>query len=148
MGKNNNWNNNNSKQQNTDKNGRALTKNGNYYSSARMGFTKEQFTYLDRATGKEVTREKFWVNGHNISKTRGKLTFSGVENSKSLRYEGKKKGKKHIMLYVEVFFHRTGNTVVEYIDVCMDSGTAEMKKMNMFIDFHAKGGGSWTNKVK
>ena len=112
--------------------GRYLSKNGNPTSGAKMGFSDG----------------KFWVNGWNASKSRGIVKFSGFENKRSKKYEGKQNKKKHIMLFVEVFYERTGSTVVEYIDVCLSEGTAVFKKMNMFMDCSVDMGGSWTGIKK
>ncbi|WP_299621066.1 hypothetical protein [uncultured Tenacibaculum sp.] len=135
-----------------DSYGRALTYNGKYYSGAQFGYTKESYDYLARQpksdSTKQVNRNKFWINGFNISKKAGKITFSGIENSSSLRYTGEKNGKKHIMLFIEIFYHNTGNTVVEYIDFCIDSKTALVPKLNMFIDCSTKGGGSFNRIIK
>lgn len=111
--------------------GRYLTENGNTTSAAQMGFKDG----------------KFWFNGWNASKTRGLIRFNGFENKRSKRYEGKQNKKKHIMLFVEVFYERTGSTVIEYVDVCLDGGTAIFKRMNMFADCSVEKGGSWT-KIK
>lgn len=89
----------------------------------------------------------FWINGWNYSTKRGKITFKGVENKRSKRYKGKKNQKQHIMLFVEIFYHNTGVTVVEYIDFCLDSGTATMDKMGMMVNTKSRKGGSWTNLV-
>lgn len=127
---NNNRNNNNNNQEHTPvTNGVEVGFSSNIKSSAGDG------------------KPGFWINGWNWSKTRGTIKLSGVENKRSKRYKGKQNGKQHIMLFVEVFYVRTGSTVLEYIDFCVDSGTATLPKLGMFINTKGKKGGSWTNLV-
>lgn len=124
------------------KNNKNSKNNSNtIYNGAQFGFSnKIKSSDGDNDHG-------FWINGWNYSSKRGKITLSGVENKRSKRYKGKQNGKQHIMLFVEVFYHNTGATVVEYIDFCIDSGTAMMDKMGMLINTKSRKGGSWTNRV-
>lgn len=127
----------NSKQSSRSNNSNTSKK----YNGAQFGFSKN----IKSSNGDDDFG--FWINGWNHSKGRGRITFEGVENKRSKRYKGLKNNKQHIMLFVEIFYHRTGSRVVEYIDFCVDSGTATMEKMGMFIDTKTRKGGSWTNIV-
>lgn len=85
-----------------------------------------------------------WINAWNTSKGRGLIKLSGCENSRSKRYISGTNNKRHIMLFVEVFFTRTGNKHVEYIDFCIDSQTATLPQLGMFINCKT---GKFTNLV-
>jgi hypothetical protein len=126
--------------ENVDKYGRATTSNGNYFSGCQFGF--------DKVKKNSDGKPNFWLNGYRISKAQGVVKINGFENKRSKRYVSPTNNKQHIMLFVECFYENTGNTVVEYIDVCIDSGTAVLEKMNLFMNFAANPKGSITKRVK
>ncbi|SNR15802.1 hypothetical protein [Tenacibaculum jejuense] len=139
-------------EQNVDQYGRAMTKNGKYYSGFQVGYTKESYEYEARVVGTDgvqfVNQPKVWVTGYNISKRAGTIKFQGIENSKSVRYQGEKNGNKHILMFVECFYENTGVTVLEWVDVNITNKTAVFKKMNMLADGRTYPKGAITRIVK
>ena len=82
-----------------------------------------------------------YVTAWNYSKSRGMITVKAFENKKSKKYQGKKNGNRFVMMIFEVFYKRTGNTVLELASYNVDSGKVYLEKLGMVISCQAPNGG-------
>ena len=88
--------------------------------------------------------DKVSLHAWNSSKSRGLISLKAFENKKSKSgtiSKGKNKGDQYVSLIAEVFYHRTGNTVIEPIVYNIDSGKAYLSKLNMVVSTKARNGG-------
>lgn len=83
---------------------------------------------------------KIWVNAWNYSRQRGLITASAIENKKSVKSKSKN-GNRFVTMMFEIFYHNTGNTVLEVANYNVDSGKVYLEKIGMVISCQAPNGG-------
>lgn len=112
--------------------------------------------YVERAPKKRsgakqglTKKGKIYVNAWNVSKSRGFITVEAFENKKSTRSVSKSgTNYKFITMMFEVFYHKTGNKVLEVANFNMTTGKVHLKKLNMTISTKAPNGGFFGGKSR
>lgn len=103
---------------------------GKKHSGAKVGVQKD---------GKN--KGKIYLSAWNYSRSRGMVTVKAFENAKSKAYTVKSSGNRFVMVMLEIFYKRTGNTILELVSYNLDTGKVYSDKMGMVISCQAPNGG-------
>ena len=113
-------------------------------NSKRRGYSRPRKKHSGAKEGVQtagINKGKLYVTAWNYSRGRGMITVKAFENKKSKAYEVKKTGNRFVMMMFEVFYKRTGNTVLELASYNLDSGKVYLEKLGMVISCQAPNGG-------
>lgn len=103
-------------------------------------------TFTTKGTSKRKSWTGIYVNAWNYSRSRGLITVSGMENSKSTKSTSKN-GNRFITIMFEVFYKRTGNSFLELANYNVTTGKVYLEKLGMCISTKAPNGGFF-GKIK
>lgn len=111
-----------------------------YNNSGGQQQQKKRSGAKESTIGKGKSQGMIAVTAWNYSKKRGLITVKAFQNKKSTKSKSDK-GNRFVSLIFEVFYHRTGNTIICPAPYNVDSGKAYLDKLNMVISTKARNGG-------
>lgn len=110
----------------------------------RYGNSNTQAPQKKKSGAKEMYSKKdgdfIGLSAWNHSKDRGLVTVKGFINSKSVESQSDR-GNKFVTIMLEVFYHRTGNRLLELVNYNKTSGKCYLDKMNWVLSTKANNGG-------
>lgn len=108
--------------------------NSNFQQKKKHSGAKESIQKVGKNSGKLA------ITAWNYNKNRGMITLKAFENKGSKRVKSKN-NNTFVTLIAEIFYHQTGNHVIETCLYNLQTGKMFVDKLQMVVSTKARNGG-------